>query len=436
MAIAEETVRRPRRVFYGWIIVAAAMGVQALQGALLSRAFGAYIVLLQEEFGWSRAVLSGAFSLQQVEHGILGPVQGWLIDRLGPRAVMRVGIVLFGAGFMLLSRIDSVASFYLAFVVIAVGSSLSGVLSISVTIINWFAKRRSTAMGLVQTGLGIGGLLVPAVAWSLNTYGWRATAFASGVITIVVGLPLSQIMRHRPEQYGYLPDGANPEATDTPETASGRVQTAPRPPVGGHQGADFTVTEALRAPAFWFVALGHGSALLVVSAVMVHLVAHLKESLGYSVTQGSTVVSLLTAMTMTGQVVGGMLGDRFSRRWLVTYCMIGHAVAFIILAYATALWMVIVFAVLHGLSWGIRGPQMQAIRADYFGRTSFGTIAGFSSLIVTVGAVSGPLVAGILADRTGNYREGFTILAILAGMGSIFWVLARPPKPPRRPLKP
>jgi MFS family permease len=193
---------------------------------------------------------------------------------------------------------------------------------------------------------------------------------------------------------------------------------------------DFTLAEALRAPAFWYVSLGHGAALLVVSAVQVHLVAHLNDSLGFSVTEGATVVAVLTALTMAGQVAGGMLGDRFSRRWLVTGCMVGHGLALLVLAYATAVWMVGVFTVLHGLAWGVRGPQMQSIRADYFGRSSFGSISGFSSLIVTGGSVAGPLVAGILADVTGDYQQGFTILAVLAGLGSVFWVLARPPRKP------
>ena len=102
------------------------------------------------------------------------------------------------------------------------------------------------------------------------------------------------------------------------------------------------------------------------------------------------------------------------------------------LAFATSLTMVITFALLNGVAWGLRGSFMQAIRADYFGRRAIGMIMGISSIVVVVGQTGGPLFAGIMADVTGNYKLGFTILAILAGMGSMFFVLARKPKLPAR----
>lgn len=423
----ERTRRRTGRIFHGWWIVVAGMGMQALQNALLGSSYGAYTVLLQDTYGWNKTVFSAAFSLQQVESGILGPFQGWLLDRFGPRAVMRAGIVLFGIGFMLFSQLNSIATFYGAFLVIAVGTSLGGFLPIAVTLVNWFERRRSTAMGIMQTGMGIGGLCAPLVAWSLNVNGWRATAFASGVLIIVVGLPLTKLMRHRPEDYGLLPDGDLPD--DRPASA-GQPSAVATPHV--RPATDFTPREALRTRSFWFVSIGHACALLVVSAVMVHLVPHLKERLGYSVQQGAAIVAIITTMSMIGQLGGGFLGDRLSKRYMVTVCMLGHGSALLLLANATALWMVVAFAVLHGLSWGTRGPLMQTIRADYFGRTSYGTIMGFSNLIVTVGMVTGPLVAGILYDRLGDYHTGFTVLAVLAGCGSVFWVLAtKPPLPVR-----
>ncbi len=439
-----------RRVYYGWIVVLAGMGVQALQAALLARAYGVYVVLLQADYGWSKTVFSGAFSLQQIESGLLGPLQGWMVDRFGPRAVMRVGNVLFGLGFMLFSRIDSIAGFYATFLLMAVGSSLGGFMPITVTIVNWFRRRRATAMGLMQTGMGVGGLSLPLVAWALNTYGWRQVSFISGVIVIVLGMPLVQLMRHKPEHYGLLPDGDLPDpapartATGPVGTAAedgeGRADDAPSAPsparvsdyprVSIPSDPSFTARQALRTSSFWLISLGHGASLLVVSAVQVHMVAHLHESLGYSVAKAAVMVTLLTAMTMVGQIGGGFLGDRVSKRLLVVMCMLGHAIALLMLAYATALWMVVAFAVLHGIAWGTRGPLMSAIRADYFGTASFGTISGFSSLILTLGTVTGPVLAGVMADRFGNYRGGFTVLAVLAGLGSIFWLFARPPRFP------
>jgi MFS family permease len=189
----------------------------------------------------------------------------------------------------------------------------------------------------------------------------------------------------------------------------------------------FTGRQAMATSAFWYIAIGHAAALLVVSAVMVHMMIHVTEQLGYSLQQAGGVVALMTIMQATGQLTGGWLGDRLSKRRIAATCMFAHAVALVILALATAFWMVCVFAVMHGLAWGMRGPLMAAIRADYFGSASFGMISGLSSMIVMLGMIGGPLVAGILADRTGSYVPGFVVLALLAALGSVAFMLARPP---------
>ena len=188
----------------------------------------------------------------------------------------------------------------------------------------------------------------------------------------------------------------------------------------------------MRAPALWYISLGHGSALLVVSAVSVHLIVHVTEQLGYSLQQAAAVVALMTVMQLSGQLGGGWAGDRFNKRAIVVGCMLAHASGLLLLASATAFWAVGAFAVLHGLAWGIRGPLMSAIRADYFGSAAFGTITGISSMVVMFGMVGGPIIAGVLADRTGSYEMGFRSLAGLAALGSIFFVLARRPSPPQR----
>jgi MFS family permease len=157
------------------------------------------------------------------------------------------------------------------------------------------------------------------------------------------------------------------------------------------------------------------------------MVIHVTERLGYSLHQAGGVVALLTIMQATGQFSGGWLGDRFSKRWICAGCMVGHATALLVLAFASAYWMVLAFAVLHGLSWGMRGPLMAAIRADYFGSASFGTITGVSSMIVMFGMILGPLVAGVLSDRTGSYVPGFAVLATLAAAGSVAFARAKRP---------
>ena len=201
---------RPR-LFYGWWIVVAGFGIQALIGALFMQAYGSYAAIFARDFGWSRTTLAVAFSMARAESGVLGPAQGWAIDRFGPQAVMHVGLVMLGLGFMLFSRIDSLPMFYAAFFVMAVGQSLGGFLALSVAVVNWFEQRRATALGVMQTGWAAGGLAVPLVAASMVTFGWRETAFASGVLILLLALPLARLVRHRPQELGLERDGVSHE---------------------------------------------------------------------------------------------------------------------------------------------------------------------------------------------------------------------------------
>lgn len=404
------------KIFHGWRMVAAGSGIQFLQAALLHQGFGAYLAVLTEERGWSKTALSGAAAMQPMEAALLGPLLGWIMDKFGPQGMIRAGVVLFGLGFILLSFIDTLLGFYGAFIVIAFGSSLCGFFPLNVAIIHWFEKKRARALSTVSLGLALGGLFVPLVAWSLVTFGWRATAFASGVLTIVVGFPLARLFRHRPEEHGETVDGLPPAPPPEPGTA------AALPPAN-----EFTLREALRTPAFWLLSLGHAFALLVVYAVSVHAITHMKESLGYTVAEGALVITLLTVAQIGGILLGWAIGDRFEKRRVAALCMLMHAAGLLMLTYATGWVMLAAFALLHGGGWGLRGPFMQAIRADYFGRRAIGMILGLSAMIIVIGQIGGPLIAGVLADITGDYRAGFTVIAVLAGLGSLFFLKATKP---------
>ncbi|OGA09043.1 MAG: hypothetical protein A2W68_00795 [Betaproteobacteria bacterium RIFCSPLOWO2_02_64_14] len=403
------------KIFYGWRIVFAGGALQFLQSLLLNQAFGAYVAVLSEERGWSKTALSGAAALKSTETALLGPVLGWMVDRFGSQGIIRTGIVTFGVGFMLLSQIDTLAGFYAAFVVLALGASLCSNFPVSVAIIQWFEKRRARALSMVQFGSALGGIFVVLVAWSIESFGWRATAFGSGVIAILAGWPLARVIRSRPEDHGETVDGVPPAPRNSghPEAPSRR---------------GFTAREALRTGAFWLISLGHGFSLFVVSAVNVHAITHMKEGLGYSLAAASLVFALVTVGQFFGVMLGWVIGERFDKRLVAAACMLMHAAGLLMLTYATGPVILAISALVHGTAWGLRGPFMQAIRADYFGRRSIGMIIGLSSLITVFGQIGGPIIAGAFADWTGNYRAGFTLLAVLAGLGSLFFLLAKPPK--------
>ena len=420
--ISAEWVRsRARGIFYGWWIVSAGIVVQALTTGLLMQAYGAYVVVMQAEFGWSRTAFSIAFSVQHAESGLLGPIQGWMLDKWGPRPVMTAGIIVFGLGFILFSQINSLWTFYATFLLMALGVSMAGFKTIGVTVINWFARKRSTAMGIVHVGMGIGGLMVPAVAWSLSTYGWRATAFATGVLILVTGIPLAQLFRHTPEQYGLQPDGDDLDEVDVEDGSGSRA------PLDYDGSGDFTARQALRTPAFWLISGGHAIGVLVVGTVMVHAVVHMNEGLGYSLTTAASVIALLTAFSIVGNLLGGFVGDRVNKQHLAAACMVGSGVAIVMLGWAESFFTVIGFAILQGLAHGGRGVLMMPLRADFFGRKAFATIMGFSGMVVMLGMMGGPIVAGVMADVIGDYQLAFTILGVIAAAGSLCFIFARKP---------
>ncbi len=408
------------RVFYGWHIVTAGVALLVITQGLMSHAFGAYVVLLRAEFGWSATLVSAAVVFTRLEDGILGPVQGWLIDRYGPRAIMRIGLVMYAIGFMLFSQLDSPLTYFLTFALLSTGANLGGFIALQVAVVNWFDRRRATAIALLSVGLSLAGLSSSIVILALDHFGWRAVAFGSGVLVLVIGLPLAHVVRHRPEEVGAVPDGVL-----SPEAAA-RAAASPAPVV-----VDFTPREAMRTRAFWFLSLGHATGVLVVGAATVHLVPHLKN-LGYSLGESSFIVALIPLSMLGGRVIAVAVGDWGDKRVVAAVSMVGHVVAPLLLAFAQHIVMVLAFAVILGVSWATRGPVVQAMRADYFGRASFGTIMGFSSLVIMAGSIAGPIIPAQLVDRTGGYEAGFTTIAIIAALGCIFFMLATRPDAPVR----
>lgn len=405
------------KLFYGWLMVLACAGIQWLSAVTWMHSYGAYTVLLQEEFGWSMTILSLAFALTRLESGLLGPIQGWLVDRYGPRKILSVGLVIFAIGFFLFSRVDSIPSYFIAFILIALGSSLGGWATLMVPIVNWFDKHRAKAIAWSQLGFSFGGLCVPLMAIGLETFGWRNMGLISGIVILILGLPLVTLIYHRPSDYGQTIDGI--------KTLFNSQKIGSEKP---NRVRSFTWREAIREPSFWLISIGHSLSLLAVSSMLAHLIPHLTNSLDYSLRDASVAFSIMTGFQMFGIFLGGYLGDKYNKQKLVVFCMLGHFFGLVAIAYAANFYWIIAFGVLHGIAWGVRGPLMVALRADFFGPKSFGTIMGFSSLIVMIGMTLGPIICGILFDYYGNYELAFTIMALASLVGGVCFWLCEPPK--------
>jgi len=219
-----------------------------------------------------------------------------------------------------------------------------------------------------------------------------------------------------------LPDGEPPDVRST-------TGAAPGP---DFSEVNFTVSEAVRDRSFWYVSLGHGVALIAVFAVLVHLVPHLVKGLQWSETSAQAVLTLVTVTSIVGQVAGGYIGDRYNKARMAAICMLMHATAMLMLAFATSGEVVVAAALLHGLAWGTRGPLMMAIRADYYGRRQFGQIAGYSNIMVMFGPLIGPSLAGWMFDQYGDYTGAFLAVAVVVGLGALLFLASRKPPLPMR----
>jgi sugar phosphate permease len=271
------------KIFHGWRVVGAGALLQVLQGGLMQQSFGAYVAVLASERGWSKTALSGGAALMSLETALIGPLIGWLVDRFGERRIIRAGVIFFALGLMSLGTVETIGGFYGAIVTCAIGMSLCGYFPINVAVIHWFERYRARALSAVGLGVALGGAMVPVVAVFMQAFGWRATAFASGVLVLAAGLPLSSVFKGRPQELGEHVDGIAPAPRPQGDAYGERSS---QPLASAHPG--FTIAEAIRTRAFWLLSIGHGAALLVVTAVNVHAITHMKEGLGYSVNQASS----------------------------------------------------------------------------------------------------------------------------------------------------
>ena len=231
MGLASQIISAPRRargVFYGWWLVVISGFTMTIATVPLYHAMAVWSVALESQFGWSRGQLGLALTFTRIEGGLMGPIEGYLTDKLGARRMVFIGLLILGVGFLIFAGVRNLWMFYVAFMVMALGQGLGSWLPLMTTINNWFARRRATAMGWANVGSRIGALLlVPAIAWAIDPeqtrLGWQLTALILGIITLVLAYPLTRLIRNRPQEYGQRPDGDPPEpvasTVATPETA-------------------------------------------------------------------------------------------------------------------------------------------------------------------------------------------------------------------------
>jgi MFS family permease len=389
------------RYFYGYNIVAACFLIQAVAiGAMFT--YGVFFKAFQEEFGWSRAMISGASSLAFLMMGGGGIIAGALNDKIGPRIIMTVSGISLGLGYLLLSRLEAPWQLYLLYGgFVGCGFSTHDVITLS-TVARWYEKRRGMMSGLVKVGTGAGQLLLPFVATALIiAFGWRNSYLILGAGSLVALVLLAQVLKRDPQGMGLFPDGSN----------SANLQTAK-----GNEDQSVSIRTAMGTVQFWIICIAEFSIFFCLLTTIIHIIPHARD-LGLSPTSAAAVLSTIGGVSMLGRIVMGTANDKIGGKHSLIICLVLLISSLGMLILGSSMWLLFVFAVIYGFAHGGLFTVMSPTIAELFGTASHGTLFGLILFCGTIGGSVGPWLTGYVFDTTGSYQIAFIILIALATAG-------------------
>lgn len=438
MRTAPETQRRPR-IFYGWYLVAASFTCNAFTSGAYWQGFQVFFLPILREFGWSRAALSGAFALRQIETGAFAPILGFVVDRIGPKPVIIFGAVLLGIGMVLISYTFSIWSFYLFFMVASIGASgTSHAIGWTVVIVRWFRRLRGTALGIGVSGPIFTGVVIFLLAWLVGEVGWRWTIRGTGVALILIIVPLAMLIRMNPLQHGWLPDGDRPRGPGEPDRfpedpeAEREARRARRAALEDDQGV--TAGVALRTRSFWMASSVFMAMFLGTSALQVHQVP-LFESKGFTTAEAAVTVSLVFLASGVGRIGAGFLADIFEVRYVLALMVGMQAFSWLYLfAYGTtALWASVPFTIFYGIAFGAMVSVRPVLLAQLFGTRALGSLAGMLQATALMSGTVGPVFMGWIFDINQSYDVAvFTFIVTTAVGLPLAWAIRPAGSPAER----
>jgi len=383
---------------------------------------------MSQDFGWTRAMTSGALTVRSLISSVTAPVVGAMVGRRGPRLIMVVGAAVGGLGFILLSRMSELWHLYLVYGLLgAVGMIGVGGLVSNSTIAKWFIVKRGRAIAIANTGLSLGGVLFAPLAERLITMmGWRSAWVVLGVTTWVLVIPTSAtFMRRRPEDVGLLPDGV--EAVSHP-FGEGQLMSSETLPISGAVvERPWTLREALRTRTLWLLVVSFNLAGLSAAAVPLHHVAFVTDQ-GFSTAQAAVSLTVFVFCAAVAKLIWGFVAERIHVRYCVMGVFSGSALALLLLLAGRGIGTVFAFAILFGLTFGGQVVLNPLTWANYYGRASLGSILGTVQPFNMIASAVGPLFAGFIYDITRSYQWAFTTFLVGFVLGTGFVYLARPPQ--------
>ena len=414
-------MRLPRGLYYGWVMLLALACTQVVSWGILYYGFSVFLKPIGDDLAWSRAAMTGAFSLALACSGVAGLFVGRWVDRHGPRLLMTAGSCAAALMLLALAAVRNLALFYLIWAALGVAMAAIFYEPAFAAIATWFARYRARALTIITFVGGFASVIfIPLISWLIRMQGWRAAFVTLAIILAATTIPLhALVLRRRPSDLGLLPDGEQP--------AGSGQQATPSPQ---HSGLDTHSSErsvrardAFRSASFRWLTGAFCLAFLANVAVTVHLIPYLSDH-GFSTGFAATAAGLIGILALPGRLIFTPLGGRIPRRYVAAGIFFCQTTGLIVLVTNTSTVGVIVFVILFGIGFGAITPARAALVAEMYGPREYGTISGVLALFVTGARAAAPVSAGVLYTLFGRYEPVFWILIVISllGMGAVLLI--------------
>jgi len=410
--LKRKLLNRLSSLYYGWRMIGLVSALRILGGGLHNYGFTVFFLPVTQELGLTRAATSLAFSLARAQGSFLSPVVGYLVDRHGPKPMMIAAALLAGIGYILFSWVDSYVTFLIVYLgVISISFTAGFVHAPTIVANTWFIRLRARAMTVVSAAVPVGGAIItPLLAIAVSRWGWRWGAFMSGTLFLVVGLPLCFGVRRSPESVGMEPDGEPVQQVKN----FGRAATQTEP----HNEPDITARQAMRTQIFWMLIVSMMARSAAFTTVTTHFIPMMVWK-GLSQTEASVLLAGFAIFNLPLHFVLGWIGDFVNKPKLTAICMLLGVLSLLPMLWSNSLWALWFFTALYCVL-DASIPVYWASVGDFFGRKSFGTIRGTMNLFYTWGSILGPVIAGVVYDRTHSYATVLTGLTVLLVIAALF----------------
>ena len=404
IGVESPETRTGPRLHYAWVVLAVTF-VCLLTAAAVRSLPGILMRPLEAEFGWSRATIGLAVSINVLLFGLVGPLLGRLMDRAGPRAVASAATLLIALGAVgTLGMTQPWHMDLLWGVVVGIGSGGATMVMGSAVANRWFSRHRGLALGILGAATSAGQIVFTPTLMQLTLrWGWRgSTLVIAGIVGVLVFPLVALLLRNRPADVGLGPYGA-----------SGALAGSPPPPPDPHP-----MRVAVRTGDFWLLAGSFAICGLTTSGlIQTHLISHGTEH-GFSEMAMAGALGVMGAADVVGTIAAGWICDRFGARGPLAFYYLFRGVSLLLLPYVHTQGGMLAFAVLYGLNWISTVPPTAALAADRFGRQNVGTVFGWIFFAHQVGAAIAAYGAGILHVWFGDYTLSFLLAGGLALLGA------------------